>query len=139
MIRYPFTDLTGDKRRPAILITDSGTVRGLDGHFVFVGTEEPPPGYLYIEIPKVSADARAMGLKFWPEDHAAYIQPRKIMTLEVSLVTRRIGITPAPILERILGMLAPALGAVTGDYTVRWAVPLLLPPSPLTSLHLFPP
>ena len=40
-------------------------------------------------------------LKFPPGEPTAYVYPRKIMTLEVSLVTRRLGATPPLLLERM--------------------------------------
>src|SRR5437016_5446190 len=52
LIHFPFTDLTSSKLRPAILLTDAGRIKGSDGHFVFLGTQHPPPDVTSIPVQK---------------------------------------------------------------------------------------
>lgn len=110
LIRFPFTDLTSDKRRPAILVTDTSAVSGADGHFVFMGSEVPPTGEPHILIAKGTAAATAMGLLYPAGKTNAYIRPRKIATLAVTLVTRRIGAVPPAIMGQIDALLTDTLG-----------------------------
>jgi mRNA-degrading endonuclease toxin of MazEF toxin-antitoxin module len=111
LIRFPFTDLTNAKRRPAILITNTNAVRGRDGHFVFMGTEPPPPHVTSIEIHGGSREAVSMKLTFPdPSRQVAFIQPAKIATLDVSLVVGKLGTAPPPLLAKIEDALARILG-----------------------------
>jgi mRNA interferase MazF len=105
LVTFPFTDLSSSKVRPAILLTDTKKAKGLDGHFIFVGTELPPVGEMPIEVRFGSPDARTMGLHI-----TSYIRPTKVCTLDVSLVKRRIGYTPRSLLDRITAEIARVLG-----------------------------
>ena len=112
MIRFPFTDFGGEKLRPAVLVTDTSVVRGPDGHFVYVGSQEPPPDVTAIPVTEDSEEALKMGLKFSPGAPTQYVYPRKIMTLEVSLVARKIGSTPPSLLEKITQEIGRAVGVI---------------------------
>ena len=110
LVRFPFSDLTADKRRPAILVSDPAVVLGRDGHFVFMGSQPPPAGEPCIEIHRGSADATSMGVRFPQGKQTVFIRPRKIATLEVSLVARRIGTTPGVIMAELDAHLRGSLG-----------------------------
>jgi len=110
LVRFPFTDLTSAKRRPAVVITDTVRVTGTDGHFVFMGTQLPPPQEPSIPVVQGSSEAVAAGLKFQPGAASAFILPKKIATLDVSLVSRRLGFLSPTLLEQVDRHLAAILG-----------------------------
>lgn len=103
LIRYPFTDLSSDKRRPAIFI--SAFPCGGDGHFVFIGSTPPVPGIRAIPVPPGRDGLSSMGLRA-----DSYVYPHKIATLELSLMTTKLGTTPLPLLQQITSEMALALG-----------------------------
>ena len=109
LIPFPFTDLSGSKLRPAILVTNTQLVSGRDGHFVFAGTQTPGSSTATLEVRANSGDASAMGLLFPPRCTAAHIYPHKIATLDVQSVRRRIGTVPQRLLTRILDAIHQAV------------------------------
>jgi mRNA-degrading endonuclease toxin of MazEF toxin-antitoxin module len=105
-----FTDLTGDKRRPAVIVTDTASVRGPDGHFVFIGTQPPGPHEPSLPVVAGSPEAAAAGLKFPPGRTTVFLRPTKIATLDVSPVSRRLGSLPPVLLAMLDGHLRTVLG-----------------------------
>jgi len=101
LLRFPFSDGTDEKRRPAILLTDASVARGPEGVFVFMGTQTPPGTEPRIEVRKGSTEARSMGLKFSPDKTVTYIRPWKLATIPVAKVSRKLGETPADILGNL--------------------------------------
>jgi hypothetical protein len=108
-VSYPFTDLTGGKLRPAIVLTASPMI-GRDAHFVFLSTQPPPPGLPAIEVKEGSIEARTMNLRFPPGKPSSFIYPTKVTTLDRVLVQRLLGTTPPELLQRITEQLARSLG-----------------------------
>ena len=99
--RFPFYDGTDEKRRPAILLTDTRVVRGSEGVFAFMGTQAPPATEPRIEVQEGSTQARSMGLKFPADKSVTYIRPWKLATIPVARVSRRLGETPAATLASL--------------------------------------
>ena len=110
LVRFPFTDLTGTKRRPAVVVTDPTNVTGPDCHFVFVGSRPPGPHEPSLPIVAGSPEAAAAGLKFPPGRTSVFIRPRKIATLDVSLVSRRLGSLPPTLMATLDSHLKRMLG-----------------------------
>lgn len=110
LVRFPFTDLTSAKRRPAVVVTDTTTVTGTDGHFIFMGTQLPAPREPSIQILEGSPEATAAGLKFQPGVTSAFILPKKIATLDVALVSRRLGSLSPALLAQVDRHLKAILG-----------------------------
>lgn len=111
LIPFPFTDLTGTKLRPALLISDPAACPGsTDGHFVFLSSKQPPAHVPIVAIAEGTAEARSMGLRYQTPGTTTNILPLKIATLDVSLVHRRIGTAPANVLADVTAHLARALG-----------------------------
>ena len=105
--------LSNSKLRPAVLISDPAACSGaVDGHFVFLTTQQPPAHLPAISVMEGSRAATAMGLRFPIGVRVAHVLPTKLATLEVALVQKQIGAAPAEILDQVLAILAPALGCV---------------------------
>ena len=83
LIRFPFTDLSGDKRRPALVV--SARNDATDIIVCFMTAVQRPEAAL----PMLLA-APSNGLK-----QASAVRFNKIAGLNVSLITGRIGETPA--------------------------------------------
>lgn len=110
LVRFPFTDLSGKKLRPAVLVSNTGKIRGRDGHFIFCSSQsslEGRPGVVTVHAG--TADARAMRLKFPRGSRKAYVVSHKIMTLEIGLVARRLGSATARLMDVVTGELAEVL------------------------------
>jgi hypothetical protein len=110
LLRFPFSDGTDEKRRPAILLTDASLVRGPEGVFVFMGSQAPPGTEPHIEVLEGSSEAHAMGLKFPPDKTATYVRPWKLATIPIAKVTRRLGVTPTEVLASLEQAVRVGLG-----------------------------
>ncbi|MBM4368741.1 MAG: hypothetical protein FJ102_21185, partial [Deltaproteobacteria bacterium] len=93
-----------------ILLTDTTKATGPDGHFIFAGSRPPPPGALTVDIPRGSAEAKDMGLKFEADRRTCHVHATRIATLSVTLVKGRLGVTPQHVVDRIAAILAEQLG-----------------------------
>lgn len=110
LVRFPFTDLSGKKLRPAVLVSNTGKIRGRDGHFIFCSSRsslQGRPGVVTVHAG--TPDARAMRLKFPRGSRKAYVVSHKIMTLEIGLVARRLGSATARLMDVVTGELAEVL------------------------------
>lgn len=110
-VRFPFSDQSSAKYRPAISISDPNHVTGDDGHFMFIGSNEPPWPEPSIEVKRGSREAIKMGLRFERGKDASYIRPHKVATIERSLVNAKLGIVPPGLLAEVTRVLGEALGA----------------------------
>ncbi|MCE7989326.1 MAG: type II toxin-antitoxin system PemK/MazF family toxin [Caldilinea sp. CFX5] len=82
---FPFTDLSGSKRRPALVLAT--TTPNADSILAFISSVMPMVVNSY-ELPLIPADAdfAQTGLKV-----PSILRLNKLVTLERSLITRRIG------------------------------------------------
>jgi mRNA interferase MazF len=87
LVRFPFTDLSGSKRRPAVILAAYPP----DVVVAFISSHVPPelePSDVMLS--PTSTSFVSMGLKV-----ASIIRLRKVATLEESLITRSLGqLTP---------------------------------------------
>lgn len=97
LIRFPFTDLSGSKRRPAVLLSHFSP----DVLVAFISSVIPSP----LEPSDVLLLPTASnGLK-----KQSVLRLQKIATLEEGLITRRLGSLSRPVLQTIGNALLSAL------------------------------
>ncbi|MBX3061212.1 MAG: type II toxin-antitoxin system PemK/MazF family toxin [Anaerolineae bacterium] len=83
IVRFPFTDLSGSKRRPAVVLA----VYSPDVVVAFISSVVPTvPEKSDVMLQPTIADFAATGLKV-----PSVIRLRKLATLEQNLITRRMG------------------------------------------------
>lgn len=111
LVQFPYADGAGEKLRPAIFLSDAAVCRGSpEGHFVFIGSQEPPPWVQAIAVLEGSDAAKQMRLKFDAGRSAAYIRVLTVQTVAMSIVTDKLGTTPPSIMLQISDKLGRALG-----------------------------
>lgn len=82
---FPFTDLSGSKRRPALVLAT--TMPNADSILAFISSVIPPVVNSYeLLLTPTDADFAQTGLKV-----PSILRLNKLVTLERSLITRRIG------------------------------------------------
>ncbi|MBI4244820.1 MAG: type II toxin-antitoxin system PemK/MazF family toxin [Planctomycetes bacterium] len=103
LVPFPFTDLSNQKIRPAVVISpDNGT----DVILVFISSvipKEPEEGDLIIDTK--DRDFHKTGLK-----KSSVIKSKKIVTLERNIIIRRLGKISIAIQSRLDKKIARALG-----------------------------
>lgn len=109
-VRFPFSDQSASKYRPAIYVSDPNVVTSEDAHFIFIGSNEPPWPEPSIEVKKGTREAREMGLRFDTGKDISYIRPHKIAVIDHSLVNAKLGKTPPKLLSQVTKALRDALG-----------------------------
>ncbi|MFO0840215.1 MAG: type II toxin-antitoxin system PemK/MazF family toxin [Phycisphaerae bacterium] len=86
LVLYPFTDMTGSKVRPAIVVSNDAFNRGEDLVFVPVSSSpEANDPYVY-PIPQQHRAFRVSGLKT-----DSYVKFTKVMALSKIIIRRRLG------------------------------------------------
>ncbi len=96
LLSFPFTDLSGTKVRPAILISDdSFNQQNNDGIFICVTTQKYQTPF-DIQLNKSSPSFRSSGLK-----ENSTIRASKIMCLDKNLVRRRLGSADSALMKKI--------------------------------------
>jgi mRNA interferase MazF len=102
LVRFPFTDLSGSKRRPAVVLAEYPP----DVIVAFISSVIPSMPELSNVILRPSSHSfAATGLKV-----ASVIRLRKIATLEQSLVTRQLGQLDLAVLTAVDEALLAGLG-----------------------------
>lgn len=102
IVRFPFTDLSGSKRRPAIVLA----VYPPDIVVAFISSVIPPtPELSDVLVQPTRADFAATGLKV-----PSVIRLRKLATLDQNLITRRMGRLSASLLTAVDEALLHGLG-----------------------------
>lgn len=109
LIRYPFTDLSSDKVRPALVISsDSYMQKSKDAIFVCfssnINNQESTDVLINQEDPEFSTT----GLK-----KSSLVKTAKIVILEKSLAHRLLGQADPKIMQKVDNMLADVLGLST--------------------------
>lgn len=101
IVRFPFTDLSGSKRRPAVVLA----VYPPDVVVAFISSVMPAtPEKSDVVLQSVRADFAATGLKV-----PSVIRLRKLATLEQNLITRRMGRLSSSLLTAVDHALLVAL------------------------------
>ncbi|VAW31450.1 hypothetical protein MNBD_CHLOROFLEXI01-2096 [hydrothermal vent metagenome] len=110
LIRFPFTDLSGSKRRPSVILAEYSS----DIVVAFVSSVLPTkPEQSDILLKPSSPFFLMTGLK-----KASVVRLRKVATLECELVTRRLGKLEPELLTAVDKALVHGLGINT-SYIVR--------------------
>ncbi len=106
LIKFPFTDLSSDKVRPALVVSsDAYSTTNPDAIFIYISavTDSPKPPDIVIE--ERHPEFRRSGLK-----KASVIKCDKIVTLSKILASRRLGEVGPTIIEMINTKLSEILG-----------------------------
>ena len=104
LVPFPFTDLTAQKVRPAVVV--SGEIQGEDIVVAFVSSVVPArPGPFDVVLREGEPGFRESGLK-----RSAVFRMAKLATLSRSLIKRRLGRLPKDLQKRLDRNLARALG-----------------------------
>lgn len=111
IVRFPFTDLSGSKRRPAVVLA----VYPPDVVVAFISSVVPTvPEKSDVLLQPRKADFAATGLKV-----PSVIRLRKLATLEQNLITRRIGRLSSGLLTAVDNALLIALDIDTNRVVAR--------------------
>ena len=107
LIKYPFTDLSSSKLRPALVLTPDHLLRKIDeAIFLFISSVLPasllPTDYI---LPTDHPSFAATGLKV-----DSVFRAHKIITLHKSMAARTIGAVDAPLMQSVTRCLGYALG-----------------------------
>jgi mRNA interferase MazF len=86
LLRYPFTDLTTTKVRPALLISPDAIAKSDDGVFIAITSNAANPGPYDVLVQTGHPEFSMAGLRC-----ASLIKLSKIFTLKKTLVTKRLG------------------------------------------------
>jgi mRNA interferase MazF len=108
LVDYPFSDRTGSKVRPCLVVQADRNNQRLDDTIVVTITSRiahtsTEPTELLIDI--TSSSGRQTGLLF-----ASAVQCQNILTVDRSFVRRRIGSFPSGLLHQVNDCLKTALG-----------------------------
>lgn len=108
LVRFPFTDLSGSKRRPALVLATYSP----DVIVAFVSSVLPTvPGLSEIVLQPAAPSFTATGLKV-----GSVIRLTKLATLEQSLITRLLGHLNQDLLRAVDDALVGALGVDINRY-----------------------
>lgn len=107
LIRYPFTDLTADKVRPALVVTSDALIPRLDDLLCLFVSSSPPEELLPTDLYLVTNDPSFLqtGLKT-----SSLFRTHKLALLHKRLVLRVLGKADNSLLEAIDSKLRIALG-----------------------------
>ena len=108
LVDYPFSDRTGSKVRPCLVVQADRLNQRLDDTIVVTITSRiahaaSEPAELLID--ETSPAGRQTGLLF-----ASAVQCQNILTVDCSFIRRRIGVFPADLLLQVNHCLKAALG-----------------------------
>ncbi len=95
LLPYPFTDLSGQKARPALIISSDKFNNNRDAIFVFI-TKEEYKTHFDIRINSTDIHFANTGLKA-----SSTIRVSKLVTLEKTLVKRKLGYADAAIMSDV--------------------------------------
>ncbi|HUO04818.1 MAG TPA: type II toxin-antitoxin system PemK/MazF family toxin [Candidatus Binataceae bacterium] len=97
LVPFPFTDLTGAKQRPAVVVSpDANNVNRPDVVIVAI-TSQMPSALASDEIAVPPGDLAACGLL-----KPSIVKAAKLVTIHQDLIRKRIGLMPRAALERVL-------------------------------------
>jgi len=106
LVDYPFSDRTGSKVRPALIVqTDAWNLRITDTILAAISrsTHRASATQLYVDI--ASPDGQQTGLR-----QNSMIHCENLLTYDQRLIITKIGALPASMLERLDACLKVALG-----------------------------
>jgi mRNA interferase MazF len=105
LIRWPFSDLSSDKVRPALIISsDKHTYRSEDAVFLFISSKTQNPQTTDLLFDQSDPEFCKSGLK-----KSSLIKTTKIASLSKSLASNLLGEASPIIMERVKGLLIEAL------------------------------
>jgi mRNA interferase MazF len=100
LLPFPFTDLTGTKQRPALVVSsDARNATQSDAVLVAI-TSQVPASLAHDEILVPIGDLRACGLL-----KTSVVKTAKVVTIHQALVRKRLGTMPSPTLRLVLDAL----------------------------------
>jgi len=107
LVRYPFTDLTGSKVRPAVVLTPNSLLSKLDDVLCLFISSSIPKDFLVTDFILLPTDPffKETGLK-----HTSIFRTHKLALLHKSLVTRVLGEMQGVLMDEINQRLRIALG-----------------------------
>lgn len=108
LIKFPFTDLSSDKVRPALVVSSdaySTTTTNPDAIFIYISAVIDSPKSADIVIEERHPEFRRSGLK-----KASVIKCDKIVTLSKILASKRLGEVGPTIIEMVNTKLSEILG-----------------------------
>jgi mRNA interferase MazF len=91
LVRFPFSDLSQSKRRPAVVLADAG--RG--DHILCQVTSKPYGDAGAIELDETAFASGSLRV-------TSYVRPGKLFTASQDLVTSQLGVLTAETLERVV-------------------------------------
>ncbi|MDD4909827.1 MAG: type II toxin-antitoxin system PemK/MazF family toxin [Candidatus Omnitrophica bacterium] len=106
LIKFPFSDLSSSKVRPALVISsNSYTQKGRDAIFMLISSNNNNPQDTDLFFDVIDPDFTLSGLK-----KASWIKTDKIVILSKALAIRRLGKLGSGIMAKINAMLSDVLG-----------------------------
>jgi mRNA interferase MazF len=107
LVRFPFTDLTGSKVRPAVIVTPNKYLAESDDVLCAFISSSIPSALLPTDIPLHAEDAgfAQLGLK-----RSSLLRPHKLVLLNRSLVHSKLGDLTSSLLNAMNNALIEALG-----------------------------
>jgi len=105
LVPFPFTDQSGARRRPALVVSSDAYNQASPDRVLVRITTQPPPVPLVGDYVLRQADWRGAGLLA-----PSIVRCGKIVTVETSLVLRELGAFPAGAMSEIDQHLIAALG-----------------------------
>ena len=105
LIPFPFTDLSGSKQRPALIVSPDSANASRDDIVVVAITSHVPEHLAPDEIMLSLPDATASGLL-----KASMVKVSKLVTIHRDLVRKKIGTLPPPKLRMVLDKLQEMFG-----------------------------
>ena len=103
LVRFPFSDLSASKRRPAIVLADAG--RG--DHVLVQLTSKPYADDRAVEITPASFERGELGL-------TSYARPGKLFTANDTLIARDIGLLTSAACDELTEAVVAFLRGQTG-------------------------
>src|SRR5436309_2573342 len=97
LVPFPFTDLTGSKQRPAIIVSSYAFNAGHSDVLLVAVTSQMPATLSADEIAIPPADLRSCGLL-----KPSLVKTAKLITIHQALIRKSIGQTPPVVLKTIL-------------------------------------
>ena len=98
LARFPFTDLSGEKRRPALVLSVNN-----DGEDIIVCAITSRPYHGRYDIPIEPNDQNGLKVPSW-------VQFDKIATLAKTVISGRMGVVSEPFMQKNRGALRTLLG-----------------------------
>lgn len=114
LVTFPFTDLSGSKKRPAVVL-QTETPRSIDTILAFISSVLPKtPGKNEIVLLPTQRDFATTGLKV-----PSVIRLDKLATIDRRLVVRKLGSLTPKLFHQVDGALLHALEISVEPYVVR--------------------